>query len=535
MNQKEAENVVEAVVYLSNEPFGHLSFPGDIGKMNHTGLRNAGMLFLMGVAGNFISLYENGFRCNSQFVDSNTIFYESITPVLDNLKILEEKWVGGEWMRFEMRPWLVHTWEDKREDAVKYVQQLSRLISKERQIFERAEFAQQLLDQISAGRRNLEVSKFSRQLLDQLINEKKWEERNYYNQNRLKEFESLIRLLANSSVEYFARYDSESPTKSQDRIHARYDTGNTAAVWIAPMPTWDSWAWLEEFLPIWNSRNRYRQHTSRAAYYQEHMKIVSYGGYITENGKKVNLHHATAELSKMYRTELHLEPVKEKRNTVIEVWEKDCLDAARQVQEETGEKTAVLNLANRQNPGGGVYTGSGAQEESLFLRSNYYEALYSFASYANDYGLFKTREQYPMDPNFGGVWSGGITVFRGKELEGYPLLDDPWETNFIAVAALNHPSIYTNGNGEDRLTETMVKATRNKIRTILNIAADHQVENLILGAFGCGAFHNPTKHMAELFREVLNEPCYLGRFEKVVFAITGDRNYSTFRDVFSKQ
>lgn len=53
----------------------------------------------------------------------------------------------------------------------------------------------------------------------------------------------------------------------------------------------------------------------------------------------------------------------------------------------------------------------------------------------------------------------------------------------------------------------------------MNIAADNDVTNLILSALGCGAFHNPPKHVAELFLHVLNEPIYKGRFNMVVFAI----------------
>ena len=65
----------------------------------------------------------------------------------------------------------------------------------------------------------------------------------------------------------------------------------------------------------------------------------------------------------------------------------------------------------------------------------------------------------------------------------------------------------------------MAQGTLNKIRTIFNIAIDQEVDNLILGALGCGAFKNPPKHVAELFQQVLSEPPYRGRFNRIVFAI----------------
>ena len=238
-------------------------------------------------------------------------------------------------------------------------------------------------------------------------------------------------------------------------------------------------------------------------------------------------------IPKIYSSEIAILPLTTTFKTKYEVWQMDCLDAAHKIQSETDGVTAVLNLANRQNPGGGVYTGSGAQEESCFLRSNYYAALYPFAEYANQYDLPRAKDQYPLDRNFGGVWSQGVTVFRGRELEGYPLIDEPWKTNFIAVAAINRPQTIEE-NGEIRLHPNMIQGTLNKIRTIMNIAAVNNVSNLVLGAMGCGAFRNPPKHIAELFLQVMNEPKYRGRFQRVVFAIINEDLCKTFSEVIEE-
>ncbi len=297
---------------------------------------------------------------------------------------------------------------------------------------------------------------------------------------------------------------------------------------------WDSENWLKEFLPIWDRRIRREQHEFRAKYYKKHIDLVETGVYISQSGKKVQIPWDAYKMmtsSKMYSSELTIQPSTNTFDTIVEVWKMDCLDAARKIQNETEGITAVLNLANRQNPGGGVFTGSGAQEESCFLRSNYYTALYPFAEYAHRYDLPKAKEQYPLDRNFGGVWSEGITIFRGRELEGYPLLDEPWKTNFIAVAAINRPQTIEE-NGEIRLHPDMIQGALNKIHTIMNIAADNNVINLVLGAMGCGAFRNPPKHIAELFRQVLNEPQYKGRFRRVVFAIINEDLCNVFSDVF---
>lgn len=65
---------------------------------------------------------------------------------------------------------------------------------------------------------------------------------------------------------------------------------------------------------------------------------------------------------------------------------------------------------------------------------------------------------------------------------------------------------------------------KRKIRTILRIALDNNHTKLVLGALGCGAFKNPPSHVARLFKEVLEEPEFIGAFEEICFAILDDGN-----------
>tara|TARA_B110000261_G_scaffold132641_1_gene149119 strand:- start:1134 stop:1409 length:276 start_codon:yes stop_codon:yes gene_type:complete len=56
-----------------------------------------------------------------------------------------------------------------------------------------------------------------------------------------------------------------------------------------------------------------------------------------------------------------------------------------------------------------------------------------------------------------------------------------------------------------------------KIETIIQTAIKFKYETIIFGALGCGAWRNPPKHVAQIFKEVLNN----------YFAIlnTTDENY----------
>jgi uncharacterized protein (TIGR02452 family) len=189
-----------------------------------------------------------------------------------------------------------------------------------------------------------------------------------------------------------------------------------------------------------------------------------------------------------------------------------------------GENPVVLNLASRRNPGGGVVTGAGAQEEYLFRCSNYFRSLYQFAHYADLYNLEFREERYPLDRNFGGIYSPGVTIFKGKEKDGYPRLEKPWDASFIAVAAINSPPLIKDRDGIYWLSDEAVKEVKNKIRTIFRIAIINGHTQLVLGAFGCGAFKNPPHHIAKLFHEVLDEEEFFSSFTHIVFSITDNHN-----------
>lgn len=298
---------------------------------------------------------------------------------------------------------------------------------------------------------------------------------------------------------------------------------------------WDPEAWLAEF------RTTIDRFSSRREVYASTLQAVEEGGYTLPDGRRVSLFldPDMDRESKLYAKELHPAPPEVVKDTVVEVVDRDCLAVARELLEAQLGRVAVLNMANRQTPGGGVYGGSGAQEEYCFRCSDYFRSLYRYTPFAADFGLTQVQDQYPMDRDFGGCYSPNVTIFRGLEEEGYPFLETPWKVDFIAVAALNCPDMVTTPEGDRHLIHALVEPAKRKMRTIFNIAIENGVDVLVLGAMGCGAFRNPPEHIAALFKEVLDEPPYKGRFVKIVFAIKGDHNsmasrrYGSLVDTFS--
>jgi len=286
-----------------------------------------------------------------------------------------------------------------------------------------------------------------------------------------------------------------------------------------PKNDFDHIKWKSQFENDSKGKDGFRE--LRAEVFQNTIKVVKNGGYYVD-GIFVNISNELLP----EKTEYFTAPDKLEANgdyqTEYSVINADCLETA-EILVKSGFNPCVLNLASRQNPGGGVLTGAGAQEENIFRRTNLYLSLYQFASFASEYGLKKHEKSYPLDRNTGGIYSAGITVFRGSEKNGYCLLKKPFTVSFVSVPAINKPDL-TERNGNLYIADNLVEPTKEKIRTILRIAGKYKHDCLVLGAFGCGAFANPPNHMAELFKEVFLEKEFNKKFKSIVFSIFEDHN-----------
>ncbi len=262
--------------------------------------------------------------------------------------------------------------------------------------------------------------------------------------------------------------------------------------------------------------------------FQQTIDIVQEGHYTSENGEEVELLDNTRMLegSKFYTRPLDANKVptiSQDTNgngmTKVIVRNDDSIHCGHQLQQE-GYNPVILNLASRRNPGGGVMNGSRAQEESLFRSTNLFLSMYRYAAYAEDYGLEKSKYQYPMPMRFGGIYVPDATVFRAGAKNDFALLDEPYYMSFVAVAAINHPELDADGN----ICEEDAALTKNKMRTMLRIGLLNGHDCIVLGAFGCGAFHNPPKHIARLFHEVIDEQEFKNKYKLIAFAILEDHN-----------
>lgn len=203
-----------------------------------------------------------------------------------------------------------------------------------------------------------------------------------------------------------------------------------------------------------------------------------------------------------------------------------------------GMKTTVLNFASPVSPGGGVTGGSFAQEESLCRCSTLYPCLKTKYLWDNYYEPH--RNGFDRRNTDDTIYTPGVIVFKQDELYPVALEEEYWfPVDVITTAApdLKWPK-YPGERGcveltDDELFQLHIK----RAKRILSIASGEGNDVIILGAFGCGAFHNPPRVVAEAYKKVIDES-FLYKFKVIEFAVytnpfrEDNGNASIFSSVF---
>lgn len=278
----------------------------------------------------------------------------------------------------------------------------------------------------------------------------------------------------------------------------------------------------------------------RIEVYKNTMEIVKRGSYTSPSGNEIRvdgLEDHMVEGTKFYGKKIDIDFNSLPRyDTEIKVVNNDCIYEAKKLIDD-GLKPAMLNMASFHTPGGGVLNGSSAQEEEIFRRTNIYKSLYQFHNIGDLYGVKQREERYPLDYNFGGIYTPKVLVFKSGVDNDYQELEEPFYVDVITLAAVKNPRLE---NG--RIVSWVEKTIKNKIRQILNIAIENGNDSLVLSAFGCGAYGTPPEQMARFFADVLASENYQGVFKVIHFAIINvqstngahnpNGNFEPFKEVF---
>eukprot|EP01080_Neovahlkampfia_damariscottae_P006737 gene6737-10902_t len=281
--------------------------------------------------------------------------------------------------------------------------------------------------------------------------------------------------------------------------------------------------WLKSFEKAVESSKKKEIRGSRIAILNQTFSAFIFEKYKIEDYSFVDL-DKNKFLEAAFKTEYYKEKYEfkipkltndEKKKTKILIIEGDCVDTGIYLKNEFKKNPTVLNMASDKNPGGGYRNGSGAQEENLHRRSNLFQCLEDPDDVNPD-----SVWDYPI-PNFAGIYSPNVCFIRGNEASGYPFLEKPEYLSIVSVAAVRHPEVISK-NKELMMNEKSAEITKEKIRRMFLISLENGHDSIVLSAFGCGAFGNPPKHVAMLFKEVIDE--FDGYFDLIAFAIFNDHN-----------
>lgn len=165
--------------------------------------------------------------------------------------------------------------------------------------------------------------------------------------------------------------------------------------------------------------------------------------------------------------------------------------------------TAVLNFADAITPGGLVLVGGTTQEENICRCTNLYESL-TIGECQRSYYRENAKNWNNGICLDKVIYSADVLVFRDDET--YELVD----LKCFDVITCPAPCGYIKNE------KTAMSIYTKRIRNIITSAMINNVECLVLGAWGCGAFGQDPVLVSRAFVKVLNE--YSGAFKKIIFA-----------------
>ncbi len=259
---------------------------------------------------------------------------------------------------------------------------------------------------------------------------------------------------------------------------------------------------------------------------QDTLQTLQAGYYINSQGKKISLNfQPSIDSLSLEKHDGGNSARKGNFQTTLFLDNMDCLTVTRDLAER-GLNPIVLDAASDDHFGGGYKTGAAAQEENMCRRSG--------LCFAVDPTQSKQKKDfYPLSKHgeHAGLYVSNVPVFRGEEAEGYPYLDTPFETAVAVMAAYNfnaqHNSPlklnFNQQTNEYYIPEPQATETKNKLRTVLHMAVQKGHESIVLMPLGCGAFHNPPKHVSGMLMDLITEE-FPNSFKEIHISIIDDHN-----------
>lgn len=210
------------------------------------------------------------------------------------------------------------------------------------------------------------------------------------------------------------------------------------------------------------------------------------------------------------------------------------------------QKVCVLNFASATNPGGGVVNGSNAQEEAICRCSTLFPCIRDEKikeQFHDKHRMLLKKGELNALYNNDCIYTPDVTVFKTDTEFPKLMPEDKWfQIDVISCAAPNlrhKPSNAMNPDSGNRAVpikpSELLTLHMKRIERVLEIAKRNKEEVLILGAFGCGAFQNPSEVVADAMARIVP---YTQDFKVIEFAVycspQDTRNYDVFKRRLSR-
>ena len=252
------------------------------------------------------------------------------------------------------------------------------------------------------------------------------------------------------------------------------------------------------------------------------LSLLEAGGYTTPSGKSVRIaewQRRTVEDTRLYApdrlTALRTSASGERGDpAAVFVTDETTQEAAQRLVTKGVGNLVLLNFASARNPGGGFLSGAKAQEEDLCRCSGLYPALVTQPAYYR-----ANRAQSSLLYTDHMIYSPRVPFFRVRG--NGELLEEPFRVSVITAPAPNAGPLLERDPGAGPSIEATFER---RWRDVLSIAFQEGHRNVLLGAWGCGAFRNDPDVAAETVARALEDCSH--RFERVIFAIPGQGNRS---------
>jgi uncharacterized protein (TIGR02452 family) len=245
---------------------------------------------------------------------------------------------------------------------------------------------------------------------------------------------------------------------------------------------------------------------------KETLEIFARGHYDSAAGARVQLGALLDDAragTALYTPEqvAALAPSFAARETAVEVTPESTTAAGLRLLREGADDVCLLNFASARNVGGGFLRGARAQEEELCRGSGLFRCLETQPAY---YAANRAQRSAIYTDHL--IYAPRVPFIRD---ETRALLDEPKLLSVITSPAPNTGAVRNNRPGD---LEKIPEAFYRRADQILAVAAERGHANLVLGAWGCGAFQGDPALAADAFGRAL-EGRFAGAFARVVFAV----------------